>query len=269
MPTRPQRVVVLEGRRDLEVALALGYEPIAVGPNAFWNDGGAAGFIGWKAPASVKKFEQLPTVEDVLALQPDLIIGREFEIEENASQLARIAPLVPIDSGYTPWRPELESLGKALEREAQFEKALAEYDARIADIRERHRDRISNSTLAVVSWNPQQWASSSKTGFLLASQTLADVGGRHLPYLEDGEENENGLFIFSHEETRQLAAADAILIALHETNRPLLEANVLWQQLPAVQAGRVVWADSRTYYGSVYGATECLRLIDLTYATLA
>ena len=68
----------------------------------------------------------------------------------------------------------------------------------------------------------------------------------------------------------QLAPADAILmIANTEDERAALAAQPLWQRLPAVEAGRVVLTDSRANYGSVYAATECLRLLDGLYGTLA
>lgn len=71
------------------------------------------------------------------------------------------------------------------------------------------------------------------------------------------------------EQVDLLADADAIvLIANTDDDLADLEAAELWQRLPAVRAGRVVVTDFRTNYGSVFAATACLDLLDLTYATL-
>jgi iron complex transport system substrate-binding protein len=110
---------------------------------------------------------------------------------------------------------------------------------------------------------------SSTTGFYLQANTIADLGGTQIPFLEDGGsalENDG----FSIEQTAELAAADAIVLIIGEpADRDDLFASPLWQRLPAVQAGRVVETDFRTNYGSVFAATACLDLLDAAYQTLA
>lgn len=74
---------------------------------------------------------------------------------------------------------------------------------------------------------------------------------------------------FSVEQTGELAPADAILVIVNGADEQAqLEAQPLWQRLPAVTAGRVVVTDFRTNYGSVYAAGAALELLDRLYATL-
>lgn len=110
---------------------------------------------------------------------------------------------------------------------------------------------------------------SGTTGFYLQANTIADLGGAQIRFLEEGGDAlyDDG---FSAEQTERLSDADAIVtIVNEEADRNALAASPLWRRLPAVQAGRVVETDFRTNYGAVYAATACLDLLDRTYQTLA
>ncbi|WNV77855.1 ABC transporter substrate-binding protein [Geodermatophilus sp. DSM 44513] len=268
VPREPQRVVGWEGRRDLETALALGLTPIAVGSNALGDDRQPAPFVPVDL-TGVEVIEQTePDLELIATLTPDLILTRDSNIEELLDRIRTLAPLVPV-GGDGPWRPELESIAAALRREEQLSGPLGEYDRRRAEIQQRHADRIDSAVLAVVQYQEGTFYSSATDGFYLQANTLADLGGTHLPFLEEGGEAFTGDG-FSAERTSELAGADAIVLITNTPDeRSLLDASPLWQQLPAVAAGRVVESDFRTNYGSVYAAGACLDLLDRTYATLA
>jgi iron complex transport system substrate-binding protein len=263
VPRNPQRVVGWEGRRDLETAVALDLPLAAVGSNALM-DGEFPPFIPFD-PTGVEVLEQAePSLELIASLRPDLILTRESNIDELADKLRPIAPLVPVQPD-GPWRPDLESVGTALERTERLAEVLAGYDEARAEVRARHARRIDSAVLAVVQYaTGVGFYSSSTDGFYLQANTLADVGGNHLPFLEEGTDE------FSIEQIPRLADADAILLITNEAaERAEIEANTLWSRLPAVRAGRVVHTDFRTNYGSVYAATACLDLLDRTYGTLA
>lgn len=144
----PRRVVGLEGRRDLEIAIALGLGIAAVGSNAI-IDGVPAPFVPFDS-AGVTGIEQTePNLELIAALRPDLILTRGSNIEELRGELAALAPLLPVDAdGEITWRPDLEQVGAAPGREDR----LADYDAELGAVRDRHADRIAAATLAVVQY---------------------------------------------------------------------------------------------------------------------
>ncbi|MGH3753281.1 MAG: hypothetical protein ACRDRP_11390 [Pseudonocardiaceae bacterium] len=74
----------LEGRRDLETAVALGLGIAAVGENAI-IDGQYAPFD----PAGVEVIDQnAPNLEQIAALRPDLILTRGSNIERLRDELA-------------------------------------------------------------------------------------------------------------------------------------------------------------------------------------
>jgi iron complex transport system substrate-binding protein len=267
VPLDPQRVVGWEGRRDLETALALGLSPIAIGSNAF--DGGElAPFIDFD-PSGVQVIQQTePNVELIASLRPDLILTRTSNIERLLDEVRPLAPLVGVDPD-GPWRTDLEGLAAALNRSDRLSEVLDRYDARRKEVADRHADRIGSAVIAIAQYGAGSgfWASTTK-GFALQAQTLGDLGGIMLPFIEEGGETlwNDG---FSIEQAEELAAADAILIIGGTDDLAELDASPLWLRLPAVAANRLVRTDFRTNYGSVYAATACLDLLDQVYSTLA
>jgi iron complex transport system substrate-binding protein len=277
VPADPQRVVGIEGRRDLETALALGIVPVAIGSNALYGGDTPAPFIDLSLDGIEVVQQTEPSLEQIAALRPDLILTRDSNIEELRDELVAIAPVVPVGSGTDPdntgddWRADLQRVAGWLGREDRLAETLATYDARREEIAARHAAALSSAAVAVVQFNGEEGnLSTSRTdGFYLQAQALGALGGQHLPYLEELPRTDY-IASFSTEEMGQLAPADAILmIANTEDERAALAAQPLWQRLPAVAAGRVVLTDSRANYGSVYAATECLRLLDELYGTLA
>ncbi|UYM07330.1 ABC transporter substrate-binding protein [Solicola gregarius] len=136
----PERVVTI-GFSDQDFALALGVEPVGVreflgydAPNRPW------------APVSVRG-KEIPTVgaeeldvEDVAALQPDLILGLNSYIDEQTYDLLDdIAPTVAEPETAAPtWQDQTLTTGKALGLEDEAEALVAETKQRFATVREEH-----------------------------------------------------------------------------------------------------------------------------------
>lgn len=274
VPADPKRVIVLEGRRDLETTLALGLRPIAVGSNAFLGDGKVPAWLSWDgrdgAGTDVARIDRAAiNLEQVAALRPDLIIGREVEIKAHKEAFVRLAPMVPVDGGLAPWRPEFESIGRALGRQDHLIAALGGYDRALADVRTRRGPLLTSATLAIVQFNGKEFFSSRAGGFRLQINVLAELSGRHLPWLDAQPLDEFGSSKVSIEQVENLAPADAIVAVVNDEDlRRDLAALELWRRPPAVAAGRVLFTDSRTNYGSVFAARESLRLIDQAYGLI-
>lgn len=272
VPARPMRVVGLEGRRDFETAIALGLGIVGAGSNAVLEGTTTpAPFIDFDISQVTIVKQTEPNLELIASLRPDLILTRDSNIERLLAELKGIAPLLPVGGSDStdPWRPELERIGSDLRRQEQLAKVLGAYDGEVRAVAERHRQRIATAKVAIVQYGTSGFSSSGTKGFLLPAHTLAGLGGTLLPFLAGLPANEFGSSSFSVEQTGELSGADAILLI---ANTPALqaqiEANPLWQRLPAVQAQRVVVTDFRTNYGSVYAATACVRVLDRLYATL-
>jgi len=276
VPVAPERVVVLEGRQDLEVALVLQLpRPVGLGSNAIGADGTVSEFLGFD-PSGIEIIPGGETdVEMVLSLRPDLIIGRSMNLEQVLDGLAPFAPLVPVEIDRLDWRGGLVDAGRWTGRSAQADRAIVDYETALADFRAKH-SAVGTAVAAVIQAGTEgTFSSSTANGFYLPARTHRDLGGRYLPFLDEarqgpGPYGPDGAYVkFSVEELDRLAPADLIMVVANTPQiRAELERDQLWQQLPAVRAGRVGYTDSRLNSGSVLAARECLRRWDTLYARL-
>ena len=67
--------------------------------------------------------------------------------------------------------------------------------------------------------------------------------------------------------TDRLAREQDLTARLAALMRPVLEGHPLWQQLPAVQQGRVVRSNNATHEGGPLTAAHSLELLGQLYAT--
>ena len=207
-------------------------------------------------------------LEQIAALDPDLILARDIYLNDGeAEQLATIAPILPI-AGDGPWRDDLEQVAGWMQRSDLLDEALAEYDAAVEDVTTRHADALASTPVAIVEYYPadQTFYAGGIDDFQLQANTLGELGGKLGPFLADRSYFDEP---FSIENLSEIADAGAILLVSNsQADIDALAANPLWQALPAVQAGNVVITDTRTNQGSVFAATESVRLLDELYTPL-
>ncbi|HEY9291966.1 MAG TPA: ABC transporter substrate-binding protein [Microlunatus sp.] len=140
----PKRIVAL-GQTDLDPVIALGFTPIAVGsfeedwysPKQPWN---ASGFSA-DGPQEINFIDIQP--EQVAALKPDLITCVSGGLDASkAKTLSKFCPVIGPPVGYqdyaVPYGQQTELIGKALGREQQARKLVADVDAKFAAVREAH-----------------------------------------------------------------------------------------------------------------------------------
>jgi iron complex transport system substrate-binding protein len=136
VPETPLRVVTLEPV-ELDTTVALGVVP--VGTAVLSEASGVPSYLGTEAAdiAMVGTVAE-PTIEDIAALQPDLILGTETRHAEYYDQLTAIAPTVFMASQSDPWRENVRFVGRTLGKQDDAEKLLTAYDDRCAEIAEKY-----------------------------------------------------------------------------------------------------------------------------------
>ncbi|MCW5696186.1 MAG: ABC transporter substrate-binding protein [Bauldia sp.] len=262
IPVDPQRVIAIDSRLDLEPAVALGL-PIA-------------GYCDAVAPwvpvaASARQLAFPPNIEEILSLDPDLAICTDVEGAEDMWPLRRLSsfmPTLPIDYEAT-WQENLTRLGGWLQREAAAAEFIAGYDAALEAMRQRHGARIADRKVAAVYYNVGEGSvnillGANTVNVTLAGQVLEDLGGRTVPAEQLGETPtvslENIGII--------LGDVEAILVDWYtEVEKTELAANLAWQRLPAVAAGRVRFS-TNIYYGGCYSALHLADEWDALYAMI-
>ncbi|WP_072805739.1 ABC transporter substrate-binding protein [Rhodococcoides yunnanense] len=263
IPIEPKRVVAIDSRLDLEPAVALelpviGYTYAEATP---WVPVGA----------DAEYLSEIPNREQILALEPDLIICLNSDSEWwPVNDLATIAPVLTTEFDET-WRTNLDNLAGWLGRTPTLDKLILDYDSLVDDIRTRHEAMIASRTVASVSFLPDTnmlYVTSIRTsqkGDKPSDMTLTDLGGTTLSM--GGLDGEGGIAI---ENVDRLAGVDGFMV----TDEPdsaeyrALSESTLWQRLPAVQAGNVTTLGGSTYYGSIYTVSYMIKGWDALYSKM-
>ena len=233
VPTAPARVAALVGSADIDVML-LGLTPVFSGTFA----------AGWvDLPATIVTSDLVPPdPEAVAAATPDLLIGWDWLVDDPAwQQLNKIAPAITLpDTG--GWRDNFLLVADAVNRTAQGDAALAEFDARVASLKARFdaAEPLRVSMIGVFQPGTFWWWDAAYP----TNAHLASIG---IEVVSPPETQKDA----SIERVSELTADWLIVTAAPDdpTASGLLDAAV-WQALPAVQAGQVLVVDRNLWGGA-------------------
>ncbi|MGB3338431.1 MAG: ABC transporter substrate-binding protein [Devosia sp.] len=261
IPSAPKRVVAIDSRLDLQPALALGLTVVGYGHSQPGS---------WvPVPEGLEFYGSEVNIEQVLASDPDLIICADYDPDSvwwPANRLREIAPLVPT-SGDKPWKGAFREFATLVGLAGAGESAIAEYDALIAEIKERHREKLASKT--VVSVQPAEGVLYVMNGSkMLQPQVLADLGAKTIPPKEGQDYDAGETPAEAFAET--LGEVDGILLATTSPeDAAMLEGETLWQRLPAVASGALVASNGNINYGSIYSAIQVAKFVDELYGKIA
>jgi iron complex transport system substrate-binding protein len=139
----PQRIAVL-GDYPLDLLVTLGMEPLAFGPTGRYTatdtlEPAKIRYLGQflKTPQINLESRNEPNLERLVAMQPDLIVGELVNKDKLYSELAKIAPILLVDS--FDWQGSLKSIGNALDHDAAAQTFLDSY---------RQREQATKAALA-------------------------------------------------------------------------------------------------------------------------
>jgi len=273
VPETVESVVVLEGRRDLDIALALGL-PV----KGFPYDGPETGvelplpIADELAQAREAGGEQLfladeIDIEAIAQAQPDLIVGRFEDIEPLADELTQIAPVVPVgshDEGIT-WQDDLLLVAQATGTEARAAELIAQYDAKLTEVRSVHSAAIAATPVAPMAYGLEGTEVAATRMQSVVLQELSAV-----PSTAFSEAITDGAVEFGPEQTLEKFRDAGALLVLADTQEEWAAAqkDPLFAQLPAVQSGAVIRSDKMTHEGGPITAFHVLDLVDELYGRI-
>jgi iron complex transport system substrate-binding protein len=264
VPVAPRRVVAIDSRISLEMALALDL------PLVGYSHSRARPWV--PVPASVPFLAAPPDLEQILMLEPDLILCPDTSAHSEwwpLARLRRIAPVLP-SNHRTHWRGNLDRLAGWLQRTAVAERAVTAYAEQIAGLRRRHDGVLRRSLLAAATYDPLKRrlmvrSDGTGYGFVMPAQVLADLGGRAVEAGRLGPYGEVALESLGD----VLGRVDGILLIDLGDRAPLaLAREPLWQRLPAVRVGQVHVTRGNSVFGSVYIAHHLAGAWDALLARL-
>jgi iron complex transport system substrate-binding protein len=147
VPSEPKKIAVV-GLTEQDIVLALGFVPIATTewygeqPSAVWP--WATDKLGGAKPTVLSTADGFQ-FEKIAALQPDLIIGTNSGMKQgDYDKLSALAPTVPGLKGstdyFSPWDQQTVQVAKALGKEAEGRKLVADIKADFAKAAADHPD---------------------------------------------------------------------------------------------------------------------------------
>lgn len=135
VPDSPQRVVVLTNE-GTEAVLALGIKPVAAA-TSFLGDPWYEHIAEQMTDVTPLGTESAIDLELLASLEPDLILANKMRHEKIYEQLSAIAPTVVSERLRGDWQVNFSLYADALNKQAEGEALLADYNDRLGAISEQ------------------------------------------------------------------------------------------------------------------------------------
>lgn len=276
IPSEPSRIAVL-WPPALSTLVHLGQQPLASVGATDEPDGGLSPYL--PADFEAKTLEVVsasPAPEDLdldalRELAPDLIIGTDAEGHIGVTVLAElsaIAPTILLTADDTAsWREQVRQLGEVLAVPERAEVLLADYEARVAAVRDR-LERPEHTTVSILRAQVGEEIRVEPTDSF-ASEIIADLGFRRPP--DQLEVTSANPVVISADELDRVDA-DIVIVLTDSADAQSADAHSVltsaaWRGLDAVAAGRAYEFDAALWSAENYDAA--LRVLADIEATLS
>ena len=264
IPDTPKRVVILTNE-GTEALLSMGVKP--VGAVKSWvGDPWYEHISGEMEGVEVVGDESQVNVEAIAKLKPDLIIGNKMRQEAIYPQLEAIAPTVFAETLRGDWKENFKLYAEALNKKEEGDQVLSDFDARIDELKEKHKDQLDKeiSLVRFMAGDVRIYHKDTFAGVILEqigfkrpeSQDVNDFAEKNVSEERIPAMDGDLIFYFTYE------TGDGEAQALEDEwlNKPL------FKNLEAVQAGNIhkvndsIWNTA----GGVIAANKMLDDLDQT-----
>ncbi|WP_414530496.1 iron-siderophore ABC transporter substrate-binding protein [Nodularia chucula] len=255
IPVAPQRVIVLHDMLILDSVLALGVKPIGSAYSPY--DGERFRGIPPELVVDIPTVGNIgqPSIEAILALKPDLILGTHFQ-KNYYELLSEIAPTILINHlELQDFKERLRYIAHVLGKSDQAEELLVVYQERIKKLRQQLGEKLEKITVSVIALEGQN-IYTYRTDFTLASQLINDIGLSR-PLIQ---QNQKESHLISSIEMLHSHDADVLFVDDYEKSNtePLsFLKKQIWSTLKAFQKKQIYEVDWGV--GGPFGAN---RIID-------
>ncbi|GAA0134414.1 iron-hydroxamate ABC transporter substrate-binding protein [Paenibacillus sp. YSY-4.3] len=242
VPANPERII---GSYLEDHLVALGVKPVAQ-----WS------VAEGKTVQNYLQYElkDVPTIpselpyEAVMSFQPDLIIMDDAAMAtgDKYEQYSKIAPTYSVGTEQNnDWREELLTVGEVLNKAEEAKKALADYDAKVKEAKEKLQAAIGEKSAAVL------WPLGKSTFVVHDKFSSGDVLYRDLGMKVPSvvqEISASAVANWNQISAEKLAELDADYIFIVSSAVPMEEllADPIWAGLPAVKNGQIYEFDNES-----------------------
>ena len=258
IPANPQRIVDLSGNSD--ILSILGYKVVGTANSDAYDYTKFPSYLEETlSGAKILGYSMQDTmdVEAVMNLNPDLIVISTVQ-EKMYDALSEIAPTVMIQLEALNWKDDVRALGKVFGKEDVANEWIANYEAKAKEAGDKIKAEYGEDTTYL------SFLASGGQFFVFDGAGFGDVLYKDMGLAKpEGmpEQTDISLPVVTYE---GLAAIKADYIFAIATDEDLaqLEANSIWNNLPAVKNGNVVILESSPYFNQGYSPIGREKLVD-------
>lgn len=258
IPANPKRIVDLSGNSD--ILSILGYKVVGTANSDAYDYTKFPSYLEETlSGAKILGYSMQDTmdVEAVMNLNPDLIVISTVQ-EKMYDALSEIAPTVMIQLEALNWKDDVRALGKVFVKEDVANEWIANYEAKAKDAGDKIKAKYGDDTTYL------SFLASGGQFFVFDGAGFGDVLYKDMGLAKpEGmpEQTDISLPVVTYE---GLAAIKADYIFAIATDEDLaqLEANSIWNNLPAVKNGNVVILESSPYFNQGYSPIGREKLVD-------
>ncbi|NBI29891.1 ABC transporter substrate-binding protein [Chengkuizengella marina] len=147
IPETPERIVILTNE-GTEALLALGVKP--VGAVQSWLGDPWYEHIASQMEDVVNLGTEIePSIEEIIALEPDLIIGTKVRQEQVYEQLSAIAPTIFSETLKGEWQENFNLYAEALNKKDEGQEVIAQFNQRTEVFKQKAGDQLEKEVSVV------------------------------------------------------------------------------------------------------------------------
>lgn len=258
IPENPKRIVDLSGNSD--ILSILGYEVIGTANSDAYDYTKLPSYLeDTLKDAKILGYSMQDTmdIEGVINTNPDLIIISTVQ-EKMYEQLKQVAPTVMLKNEDLNWKEDIRSMAKVFGRDKEAADWLSAYEAKAKKAGDTVKEKYGENTTYL------SFLASSGQFFVFSNAGFGDV-----LYNDMGLSVPNGmpkqsdisLPVVTYEGLASIKADYMFTIATQEADKEL-NANSVYNGLPAVKNNKVVTLDSSPYFNQGYSPIGRELLVD-------
>ena len=258
IPADPQRIVDLSGNSD--ILSILGYDVVGTANSDAYDYTKFPSYLEETLKgAEILGYSMQDTmdVEAVMNLNPDLIVISTVQ-EKMYDQLSEIAPTVMIQLEALNWKDDVRALGKVFGKEDVANEWIANYENKAKEAGDKIKAEYGEDTTYL------SFLASGGQFFIFDGAGFGDVLYNDMGLAKPAgmpEQTDISLPVVTYEGLAAIQS-DYIFVIATDEDLAQLEANSIWNNLPAVKNGNVVVLESSPYFNQGYSSIGREILVD-------
>ena len=258
IPAEPQRIVDLSGNSD--ILSILGYDVVGTANSDAYDYTKFPSYLEETLKgAEILGYSMQDTmdVEAVMNLNPDLIVISTVQ-EKMYDALSEIAPTVMIQLEALNWKDDVRALAKVFNKEDVANEWIANYENKAKEAGDKIKAEYGEDTTYL------SFLASGGQFFIFDGAGFGDVLYNDMGLAKPAgmpEQTDISLPVVTYEGLAAIQS-DYIFVIATDEDLAQLEANSIWNNLPAVKNGNVVVLESSPYFNQGYSPIGREILVD-------